>query len=965
LYISPDFWNGVPALGNVFTFDIDTTTMSEVIFSESPTATPISDLFQLYWGEYPIYSGEGVNNLTPSGIYKNIGDKTDTSSTSKTSFDAPIVTVNEVHYNAPGTQMMAGKYEYVQTYVVHDSTVLGGFAESGPSGAGEVELKADPLPPPANPPAVALEPFPGPPYDSGGPDKGTHRWAYSYVSDFGETQLGEPGGQFEINSGFVPDPTVEPEISYEGAGSLFLDGRESARAWVYTWVTPYGESGPSPARSVQMLDVPGSVYGIRVGIHWPAPPAGVVGINVYRTHYGGGTGDFTQINESGLYYFLGTSSTVGFLVDTGGGLPIGATAPALNTTGGGAYISLTSIQAGPPGTRKKRIYRTIAGDSGPFVYVDEISYADTTYVDRFNDAYIQALNPTFVPADPRIGAPRLPYDSDLSADQTHMAGSVRVELPKVPVPVAPQTVEKVKVYRSKKNKTGTHYFLRERSSPVIQGDLGANDSFIDSTADADLGDGLEQTERPPFGASGERDHLSGIALRVRHSKAILAKSIGVMVGKVGAPTADVTISVLGRHRIDQPEGDTLFSVTIAAAQVVGFQMQKRRIEATIIPPGWCWIVVDTPDADADNYYYISLAPAKADQVRFAKSSLQAKWIPQGGGIVFEIDGANFTLEPNAIDEAGQPVARAVLDVEIPSGIELSCDTKGLLDNGTGTYTGTAGALITNGADIAHWIGSYLGGLDETLIDVAGTFAATKAKYGTLFNNLSISIQENMTVLELLLRLGMETRSIPDWSFDRLEWKWLPAGIDPPYTPYKTLHRGDIVNESNDPQAEPKVNIERFGMDGVINSIDLKWDRKAWLQVNDPQAYARITSGQDVASVTKYTELTREDLFNFNFIHDEESAIALVAFYLSRYGTPNKALVTLTLVAPFLDIEKDDIVDFDGTTSAFGSGAFGTGPYGGGSGTGILYDGLIPNSIYQVEGKTVHPDFTVTLVLREL
>jgi hypothetical protein len=960
LRITADSWTGAGNTGNVFTFDIDVTTISEIEFSESPVDTPIADLLQLYWNDYAIYDGLGIEQASYTGVLSNIGDKEDDSSTSGKNFDSPIVSINEVSY-AVGISpimtdfMLAGKYEYVQTYIANDE-------ESKPTNAADIELKAEPLPEPANPPQIEYSDFVPP---SGGGlnkvDKGTHRWAYSYVSQFGESPLGEPSGQFTVNKGEIPDPDTEPYLTYEGPGVLFLNGTESARAYCYTWINADGgETKPSPARSVQVLDVPGSVYGISLGVHPPSPkPEGAIAAKIYRTTYTGTTGDFTQLEETGTYHFLGQTGFDDWYRDNGSTV-VGDVPPTENTTGQGSSILLSAIQPDPPpGTQKIRIYRTLAGDSGPFHFVAEFSAGQTTFTDFYTDAYISSQIASFIPVDPRNGqSPIIPYDTDLSADTTRMIGSVRVELPKVPVPEPHQFVQ-VKVYRSKRDKPGTHYYLTTRSG--LTADLTiSNDDFIDSTPDKDLGDGMAQTERPPAGGFGEQDRLTGIALRIVQTKSILAKQVGVMVGKVGNPPGDVTINIVG-NQLNQPEGGGIISATIPAAEVVGFQLNKQVIAPTIIPAGIFWLTVDTTEADKDNYYYIGLGPTTPGMMRYAKSSLQNRWIPVGGTIVFDIEGAEFTLETAGIDAAGQQVARAIMDVEIPSDVIVSCDMSGLSDDGTGTYTGTAGALITNGADIAHWIGAELGGVPELSIDVAGTFAATKAKYGTLFK-LNGVVQENTTVLELLLKLGLETRSIPDWSFDKLEWKWLPAGIDPPYTPYKIIHKGDLWLESNDPQSQPRVRIERFGLDGVINTIDLHWARKAWIDAGDPSAYARVTTGDDPAAVTKYGALARADLFNFDFVSDEETAIALVAFYLSRYGAPNKCLITVTLIMPFLDVEKDDIVKFDSTPSAYGGGTFGSGVFGGST----LYDGLIPEGIYQVEGKKLVPsELMLELTLREL
>jgi len=377
----------------------------------------------------------------------------------------------------------------------------------------------------------------------------------------------------------------------------------------------------------------------------------------------------------------------------------------------------------------------------------------------------------------------------------------------------------------------------------------------------------------------------------------------------------------------------------------------------------CWFVVETPNSDADNYYVLALATTvPPGAARYANSQLQSKWIAQGGGLVFTIDGAIFSLDEQTPDRMGFEVAMSKLDVEIPSGTIVSCDTTGLGDDLSGTYTGTPGALITLPGDVVHWVSAGVGKVAEADIDVAGTFALTNAKYGPLYRINGVA-QRAQTVQELLLQIGKETRSTIDWSFDKLEWKWIPAVGDVPLNVFKSIRKGDIALDSpGSSDAKPLISIERFGIDGVVNSIDLHWARRAWIESGD-NMYARVSHGEDAASVAEYKKLTRTDIFDYDFIDDEPTVLAQIAFNLARLAHPEKLLVKTTLVSPFLDVEKDDLLTFEVGLSPYGEGAFGVDPivYGGAD----MLDDLIPVSIFQVEGKTIKPDLMCEFVLREL
>src|SRR6185295_9257842 len=111
-------------------------------------------------------------------------------------------------------------------------------------------------------------------------------------SQYGETMLGAQTQQFLVNEGFVPPPTAEPTLTYEGPGFLFRRLGESARSWGYTWVDKFGnESTLSPTRSIQLLDVPVGLLGIKVGVHIPQPPPGIISARVYRTDFTGNPDD--------------------------------------------------------------------------------------------------------------------------------------------------------------------------------------------------------------------------------------------------------------------------------------------------------------------------------------------------------------------------------------------------------------------------------------------------------------------------------------------------------------------------------------------------------------------------------------------------------------------------------------------------------------------------------------------------
>jgi N-acetylneuraminic acid mutarotase len=72
----------------------------------------------------------------------------------------------------------------------------------------------------------------------------------------------------------------------------------------------------------------------------------------------------------------------------------GTTSSQVNvTTGGTQTVPLSAIPVGPTGTTNKRIYRTVAGDTGSYLLVTTISNATTVFNDNVADASLGAAAP--------------------------------------------------------------------------------------------------------------------------------------------------------------------------------------------------------------------------------------------------------------------------------------------------------------------------------------------------------------------------------------------------------------------------------------------------------------------------------------------------------------------------------------------------------------------------------------------
>jgi len=170
---------------------------------------------------------------------------------------------------------------------------------------------------------------------------------------------------------------------------------------------------------------------------------------------------------------------------------------------------------------------------------------------------------------------------------------------------------------------------------------------------------------------------------------------------------------------------------------------------------------------------------------------------------------------------------------------------------------------------------------------------------------------------------------------------------------------------------------RLGRAEVVNVVNLKWQRRPWIDLGADSAFARTLRRQDDASVGIYQELELSDgLFDMEFTATEEMALANVLFFLARLAMPDPLRVAVTLPLTFLDVVEDDVLEFDlsGADGTVAGGSLYGGPsatpnaygdeevYGGDTDT---FDGMVPGTLFQVEARTLKSDLSLDLVLREL
>lgn len=132
-------------------------------------------------------------------------------------------------------------------------------------------------------------------------------------------------------------------------------------------------------------------------------------------------------------------------------------------------------------------------------------------------------------------------------------------------------------------------------------------------------------------------------------------------------------------------------------------------------------------------------------------------------------------------------------LEFNNGLQFKVNLSGLIDDGSGTYTGTASAALTYSADIIHWLlrHSSLLALPSTAVE-ASTFTAARALQTTAGLKMHIGLEDQISIRDFILELCRQGRLIIYKRRDgKLAVKY-PVYSDPTVTLNEESMRGDLI-----------------------------------------------------------------------------------------------------------------------------------------------------------------------------
>lgn len=207
---------------------------------------------------------------------------------------------------------------------------------------------------------------------AGSVELGTHSYKVTAVNADGESVISAKSNVVTLAA-----PTT-PVAALAGAGAGNVTNGD--HSWKVTFVNAGGESVASAKSNV--LNVADNGVNGQVDVTIPTGPAGTTARRVYRTVTGDG-GDHLLVAE------VANNVDVTYRDNIADGA-LGAAAPADT----GSRIAVSAIPVGPAGTTARKLYRSAAGDAGPWLLLTTIADNVTVvFADNVADGALGAAAP--------------------------------------------------------------------------------------------------------------------------------------------------------------------------------------------------------------------------------------------------------------------------------------------------------------------------------------------------------------------------------------------------------------------------------------------------------------------------------------------------------------------------------------------------------------------------------------------
>jgi hypothetical protein len=239
--------------------------------------------------------------------------------------------------------------------------------------------------------------------------------------------------------------------------------------------------------------------------------------------------------------------------------------------------------------------------------------------------------------------------------------------------------------------------------------------------------------------------------------------------------------------------------------------------------------------------------------------------------------------------------------DIVVGGQVTCDIDGYQDDASGTYTGTANALIENPSDVQRHAAVTYGGFATG--DIDGSFRAARTSLAGLGYKFAFALYRQASLKAWLARMAFQSRCriFTEGVKLKLVFRSATAGAS-----QKSITRAMMMQES--------LRAPKTGMDEIVN--DLKAYYKMDWSKGDPStnnclgvcdSSATYPAGGDATSVGKYGLRMKPDWQLFEFIALDAMMTSVRDFYIGKYKDRQR-MPNWTGFMDCVEVERTDILD---------------------------------------------------------
>jgi len=227
--------------------------------------------------------------------------------------------------------------------------------------------------------------------------------------------------------------------------------------------------------------------------------------------------------------------------------------------------------------------------------------------------------------------------------------------------------------------------------------------------------------------------------------------------------------------------------------------------------------------------------------------------------------------------------------------------QGVKDDGTGTVTGTANALIERPDHVFKWSILNLLSLTATDINTASFTQAGTDFLGAITGGYKFAgiIQGKTEIKNLWRSWEKNCRAYFFWDLGKAKIQFRPLNqITLPFTADKTIPSNMIRLDGN---GRAMMSCERTPNRNIVNTIDLRYKRD-WASGE----YSSVETGSDADSITRYGRREKLDDFEFDWSRVQVQAADLTAFFLAQHKEPSDVL-ELELFLDNVELERGDLL----------------------------------------------------------